>query len=162
MLECLLPDACTSCDDPLMQRGLEPLDRFDHPQLRCAPGARRPTAAYAALRRFIAKECAGLALDYRPDTDALRDAFRTGEFTRRHVVALEWAFSGMRRMYVFPGFIAGTQLPIYEVARCFWTAFDGIAFGCGPWLNQWADDPSRPHPSRQRGDLVRFPHDTSA
>ena len=114
------------------------------------------------MHRSIAHECAGLALDYRPDTDALGDAFRTGEFTRRHVVALKWAFSGMRRMYVFPGFIAGTQLPIYEVAYCLWTAFDGNAFGCGPWLNQWADDPSRPHPSLQRGDLVRFPRDTSA
>ena len=36
-------------------------------------------------------------------------------------------------------------------------AFEGYAFGCGPWLNQWADDPEKLHPSDPRASLGRHP-----
>ena len=142
--ECLLPDGCDSCDDPIMQRGLEPLARFDRPQLKRAPAPGRDPLW--SLGRFISKECAGLVHRYRPGPAELRQAFADGRFPAQHRIALEWAFAGMRRKFVFPILVAGARLPIHEVARCFWIAFDGMDFGCGPWLNQWADDPDRPHP----------------
>ena len=145
--ECLLPDACISCDDPLMMRPLAHLDRFDQPQLRSVPTSTSSSDPLASLRLFFAKECAGLPYRHRPNVEQLRRAFRTGEFTERQGVALDWAFAGMRRKYAFPLLVAGARLPIFEMARCFWIVFDGYAFGCGPWLNQWVDDPDKPHPS---------------
>lgn len=156
--ECLLPDACMSCDDPLMARPLEPLRRFDRPQLRRVDNPVAPERdPLACLGLFVAKECAGLPRQHRPDIAALRRAFEGGEFTEQHRIALDWAFSGMRTMYAFPSLVAGARLPIFEVARCFWTLFDGASFGCGPWLNQWADDPHRPHPSVPHTSLGRHP-----
>ncbi len=145
--ECLLPDGCVSCDDPIMRRPLEPLARFDRLQLKRIDGVTARRDPLDALRRVIAKDCAGLAHEHRPSVKELREAFASGRFTEQHRIALGWAFSGMRVKRVFPGLIAGAQLSIFEVARCFWTVFDGASFGCGPWLNQWADDPDRPHPS---------------
>ena len=146
--ECLLPDTCSSCNGPLMARPLAPLARFDRPQLKCvktsAPSNHDPLAS---LHLFVAKECAGLPREHRPNIEQLRRAFRTGEFTERQGAALDWAFSGMRRKYAFPLLVAGARLPIFEVARCFWNVFDGYAYGCGPWLNQWAEEPDKPHPS---------------
>lgn len=160
VLEGLLPDNCPSCLDPIMQRPLEPLRRFDHPQLRQAPPAHPDRDPLTALRFFMRKQCAGLAHRWRPDIAGLRLAFHTGDFTEQHAMALDWAFSGMRAMYVFPGLVAGARLPIFEVARCFWTLFEGDCYGCGPWLNQWADDPDRPHPAVQTTPLVRVPPET--
>jgi len=159
-IECLSPDACKSCDDPAMSKGLLPLDRVDWPQLRHAPGSRAGSKDDEGwnLGLFIAKECAGMSHECRPETRALREAFRTGQFTQRHRIALGWAFSGMPPKYAFPGLIAGARLPIFEVARCFWTAFDGAAFGCGPWLNQWAEDPDRPHPHTVATERIRRDH----
>ena len=153
--ECLLPDGCTSCEDPVMRRPLEPLDRFDHPQLKKAEGADPTWDALWSLGLFIAKNCAGLVHEYRPDIAGLRGAFASGQFTKQHHIALEWAFSGMRTKYMFPRLVAGAQLPIFEVARCFWTLFDGASFGSGPWLNQWADDPDKQHPSARVAEVVR-------
>ena len=144
--ECLMPDGCTEWDAPVMGRPLEPLSRFDQPQLKRGP-VHCDWDALFELRLFMAKQCAGLAYAYRPDIPDLREAFRMGRFTDQQSIALAWAFSGMRAKYTFPGLIAGAQLPIFEVARCFWTLFEGSAFGCGPWLNQWADNPDRPHPA---------------
>ena len=61
--ECLLPDGCTSYDDPIVSRMLEPLDHFDHPQLRQDVGVRKEEEAHASLRLFIANQCAGLAYE---------------------------------------------------------------------------------------------------
>ena len=33
--------------------------------------------------------------------------------------------------------------------------FDGAAFGCGPWLNQWAENPDRPHPHAVATERIR-------
>ena len=148
--ECLLPDGCATWNDPVMARPLEPLARFDRPQLKDTIESPYERDTLANLRGFMAKQCAGLAHEYRPDVVALREAFCTGRFTEQQAIALEWAFSGMREKYVFPGFVAAVELPIFEVVRCFWVVFDGAAFGCGPWLNQWADDPDKPHPATTR------------
>lgn len=163
--ECLLPDTCVSGSDPLMAQPLAPLGHFDHPQLKSvmtsAPCNHDPLAS---LRRFIAKECAGLPQEHRPNADQLRQAFRTGEFTEPQAAALDWAFGGMRRKYAFPLLVAGIRLPIFDVARCFWNVFAGHAYGCGPWLNQWAEEPDKSHPSesflaygaRRRGSRKRL------
>ncbi len=144
--ECLLPDGCLSCDDPVMFLPLRPLEDFDHPLLKQALGADPERDPLWSLNTFMAKQCAGMNHDWRAHPEDLMRAFRTGEFSDLDKASLSWAFSGMRKKYVFPGLIGGTQLPIFEVARCFWNAFDGCAYGCGPWLNQWADDPEKPHP----------------
>ncbi|MCZ0943245.1 MAG: hypothetical protein OXJ53_09330 [Gammaproteobacteria bacterium] len=145
--ECLLPDGCDSCNDPLMRRPLKALAAFDRSQLKRVSGADPEWDPLWSLNLFMSKNCAGLNHSYRADPVELREAFRTGEFTSIQKTALSWAFSGMRRKYMFPMLVAGAQLPIFEVVRCFWTVFEGCAFGCGPWLNQWADDPDKPHPS---------------
>ena len=66
-----------------MSQGLLPLARFDCPQLRRIPGAIDDPNddAGSNLGLFIAKECAGMSHECRPDTQALREAFRTGRFT---------------------------------------------------------------------------------
>ena len=145
--ECLLPDGCTSCEDPIMAQPLQPLARFDRPQLKRVENSRCRQDPEVVLAHVMAKNCAGLAGQYRPDVGELREAFRTGHFTRQHKIALDWVFSGMRTKYVFPGLVAGAALSIFEVAQCFWAVFDGASYGTGPWLNQWADDPYKPHPS---------------
>ena len=155
--ECLLPDACNSCDDPLMAQPLEPLRRFDCPQLKRVDGPSTDRDPLDCLGLFVAKECAGMAHRHRPHIGGLRKAFESGEFTEQHRIALGWAFAGMRTMYAFPSLVAGARLPIFEVARCFWMLFDGASFGCGPWLNQWAVDPDRPHPSVPHTSLGRHP-----
>ncbi len=147
--ECLFPDGCTCWENPVMHRPLRPLERFDHPPLKRVGAVGFDWDPIESLRQVIAKACAGLPYEYRPDVKELRAAFASGQFAEQHCIALEWAFSGMRVKYVFPGLVAGAQLPIFEVARCFWTVFDGASFGCGPWLNQWADDPHKPHPSTE-------------
>ena len=146
--ECLMPDGCTSCDAPVMSELLLPLSRFDLAPLRqVTPGEGFPhRGPYWELDLFLRKGCAGLAHAWRITGAEFREALRTGVYTERHKFALSWAFSGMRRKYVFPGLIAGAEVPIFEVARCFWVAFGGQDFGCGPWLNQWAKSPERPHP----------------
>ena len=130
-----------------MRRPLWPLARFDHPLLKRVGAVGFDWDPIENLRQVMAKAYAGLPYEHRPDARDLRAAFASGRFTKQHCIALEWVFSGMRVKYVFPGLVAGAQLPIFEVARCFWTVFDGASFGCGPWLNQWADDPHKPHPS---------------
>ena len=145
--ECLLPDDCTSCDDRVMSRPLRTLARFDWPQLKRVDNSTCRQDPQTVLEHVLLKHCAGLAAHFRPDVGELREAFRTGRFTAQHKIALDWVFSSMRTRYIFPGLIAGAELPIFEVARCFWVVFDGASFGTGPWLNQWADDPSKPHPS---------------
>ena len=48
----------------------------------------------------------------------------------------------MRTKFVFPGLMCGTRIAIYDMARCFWNVFGGA----GPYLNQWAENPQKPHP----------------
>ena len=156
--ECLLPDGCDSCDDPVMALPLRPLGDFDHPLLKQARGADPEGDPLWNLDSFMAKQCAGMSYHLRAHPEDLMRAFRTGEFFNLDKASLSWAFAGMRRKYVFPGLVAGAQLPIFEVARCFWKAFDGYAYGCAPWLNQWANNPVKPHPcARPRA----FPKDPS-
>lgn len=156
--ELLLPDRATWWDDPVMGEPLRPLADFDHPQLRRVDAPECDGHdPIGSLRSFMGKNCAGLRDGLRADPHELREAFVTGEFTTRQAYALDWAFSGMRVMWVFPGFIAGARLPIYEVARCFWQAFDGASYGTGPWLNQWAENPGRPHPSAPGGVRLNRP-----
>lgn len=161
--ECLLPDGCESCDDPIMLRPLEPLARFDLPQLRSVGVEAEGWDPLASLENIMAKEWAGLAHECRPSASGLRDAFANGKFTKQHRAALDWAFAGMRRKYVFPGLVDRAMLPIFEVVRCFWLLFDGYAYGCGPWLNQWADDPDKPHPCVEfrRSMKAEFPQPTA-
>ena len=144
--ECLLPDGCDSCDDPVMLRPLRRLEDFDHPLLKQALGADAEWDPLWSLNLFMAKNCAGMSHDLRAPPERLMQAFRTGAFSPAETQSLSWAFSGMRRKYMFPSLVASAQLPIFEVARCFWVAFDGSAFGCAPWLNQWANNPEKPHP----------------
>ena len=156
--ELLLPDGATWWDDPVMGEPLRPLADFDHPQLRrVSTPEDEGHDPVRSLRSFMGKNCAGLRDELRADPHELREAFATGEFTTRQACALDWAFSGMRVMWMFPGFIAGARLPIHEVARCFWHAFDGASYGTGPWLNQWADNPDRPHPSAPGGIRLNRP-----
>ena len=156
--ECLLPDGCDSCDDPVMSLPLRPLGDFDHPLLKQARGADLEWDPMWSLNHFMAKNCAGMSYELRVRPESLMRAFRTGTFSPAEARALSWAFSGMRRKYMFPSLVASAQLPIFEVARCFWKAFDGYAYGCAPWLNQWADNPQKPHPcARPR----TFPKDPS-
>ena len=156
--ECLLPDGCDSCDDPVMFLPLRPLRDFDHPLLKQVRGADPEGDPLWNLDSFMAKQCAGMNYRFRAHPEDLMRAFRTGEFSNLDKASLSWAFAGMRRKYVFPGLVAGAQLPIFEWARCFWKAFDGCAFGCAPWLNQWANNPEKPHPcARPR----TFPKDPS-
>ncbi|MCY4212901.1 MAG: hypothetical protein OXF68_04670 [Gammaproteobacteria bacterium] len=95
--ECLLPDGCDSCNDPVMRQPLKALGAFDHPQLRQAEGADPAWDPLWSLNQFMSKNCAGLNYGLRTEPLELREAFRTGEFTSRQKTALSWAFSGMRR-----------------------------------------------------------------
>ena len=57
--QCLLPDGCGSCDDPVMSLPIRPLRDIDHPLLKQALGADPEGEPLWSLDSFMAKQWAG-------------------------------------------------------------------------------------------------------
>lgn len=143
---CVMPDNCSQWDDPVMKEPLLPLSRFDRPALRRTPERPDQEDARGIVSYFIRKHCAGLNHDLRVSEAEFRAALRAGVFDERFTTTLEWALTGMPRTE-FPDLFGRGGIAIYDMVRCFWTAFDGAAFTFAPWLNQWGHDPSKPPPA---------------
>lgn len=124
---------------------LLPLERFHHPALQ-----RRPTNIVAEqadrqMDMLVRKQCAGLRYGLRITGARLRRAFMSGRFRRNDRIVLEWTISGMREV-LFPTWHSLCALTIYELARGM-GVMGPEAGGYAGYLNQWAEDPSRPLPS---------------
>ena len=74
MKECLLPDGCDSCDDPVMSLPLRPLEDFDHPLPRQVCCADPEWDSLWSLNHFMAKNCAGMNYDLRVCPESLMQA----------------------------------------------------------------------------------------
>ncbi len=144
---CLMPDGCPRWDAPVMREPLLPLARFDRPDLRETPAWATGADALFSVDLFLAKRCAGLDLGMRASGAEVRAALRAGAFDARCRATLEWTLSSCPRTE-FPDLLGRGGIAIYDMARCFWTAFDGHAFSFAAWLNQWGRDAARPPPGQ--------------
>lgn len=144
--DCFEPKICTGGT-------LQPVERFDHPNLKARPDNITDSLADQCMDIQIGKACAGLNHKYRANGAEVRSAFKTGKFTRRVMASLEWGVPGMREEQA-ARMIATSGLSISELAAGFRYAFGDGACGYADYLNGWALSPENPPRRRDVGLFI--------
>ena len=139
------PAEIGDCFEPKICTGgvLQPVERFDHPNLKARPNNITDSLADQCMDIQIGKACAGLNHKYRASGAEVRRAFKVGDFSPRVMKSLQWGVPGMREEQA-ARMIATSGLSISELAAGFRYAFGDGACGYADYLNGWALNPENP------------------
>ena len=127
---------------------LEPLEKFDHPELHVVRMGQPEWDPVEAIASQIRKGMAGAPRSERVDAAVLRKALQRGRLGRKQQRCVNEMVASFRAWEMhFPFTTWG--LSIYEIARVVAVTYSG-RYCWAPWLNLWADDPQRPLPAPPR------------
>ena len=127
---------------------LEPLERFDRPQLRQMRMGQPEWVPEELMENQMRKAMAGAQRSELVNARVLRRALQRGRLGRKQRGCVDDMVASFRIWEMhFPFTTWG--LSMYELARVVAVAYGG-RHCWAPWLNLWADDPQRPLPAPPR------------
>ena len=133
---------------------LQPLARFDHPNLHRVRMGRPDCIPEQAIQMQMRKAMAGAPARERVDAHALRRALQRGRLGAKQRRCVDDLVASYRRWEMHLPFTAW-GLSIYALARVVTDTYGGV-HAWAPWLNLWADNPERKLPTppqpRRRGN----------
>ena len=127
---------------------LEPLEKFDHPELHVVRMGQPEWDPVEEIASQIRKGMAGAPKSERVDAAVLRKALQRGRLGRKQQRCVNEMVASFRIWEMhFPFTTWG--LSMYELARVVVVTYGG-KHCWAPWLNLWADTPQRPLPAPPR------------
>ena len=120
----------------------EPMEKFAHPALREGPANDHDHEG--AWTWLVAKRCAGFAREWRAEPAEVREALRSGRWTKRTQATFRWIAQG-ESLWMLPWWYEAAGISIFEIARGrmhLYPERDTWAW----WLNVWARNPLEPKP----------------